>query len=324
MNKLNLLFLCCFGFAEKTLAQEEKLKANDLFLTSSPGLVLADKAPSSIEKPTNPKTFGVSLLNLWQGGAIEATPFWFSNKPQYTYQDWIKKKVLFFETFNISAATFREEDRNILSAGFRSTIFRSYSKAAIKKLTSQEDKIIELLTPGSVGATLDEEKIKEESDKLDAMEQRGFYALEIAGAMLGSGKENDFENIVLEKSGIWMNFRLSPLNNGLDFVALFRYSWTNNANNITIPENEFYDYGLSLNYEKSAFNISGEYVFRHDNNLNEQYKRLAFSGAYQLNPNMALVASFGKNFAKEDNIIALFGINFGLVNNRIKEGDEDE
>ena len=323
MSKVTLLILICLSIAGKTIAQQEQLKANDLFLTSSPGLVLSDKAPSSIEKPMNPKTFGVSLLNLWQGGAIEATPFWFSNKPQYTYQDWINKKVLFFETFNISAATFREEERNILSAGFRSTIFRSYSKAAIKKLTRQEDKIIDVLTPGAVGTELDEEKIKEESDKLDAMEQRGFYALEIAGAMLGSGKENDFENLVLDKSGIWMNFRLSPLNNGLDFVALFRYSWTNNANNLAIPQNEFYDYGLSLNYEKSAFNISGEYVFRHDNNLNERYKRLAFSGAYQLNPNMALVASFGKNFARQDNIIALFGINFGLVKDRIGAGDED-
>ena len=75
-------------------------------IPSSPGFVLLDKAPSSIDKPQNPKAFGISLLNLWQGGAVDFTPYWIiPNHPKYTFEKDLNKIFPILQTFDISVAT---------------------------------------------------------------------------------------------------------------------------------------------------------------------------------------------------------------------------
>ena len=168
-----------------------QVEVSELFIPSAPGFILADKAPASIEKPTTPKAFGVSLLNLWEGGAVEATPFWFTNKPLYTYEEWIKKKVTLVETFNISAATFRVDSASALSVGFRTQILRIYDKVQRQKILAQEEAIITALTTRTPGGGIDLTKVEEESSKLDKLEAKGFVALEIAGAIIGSSNTNN-------------------------------------------------------------------------------------------------------------------------------------
>src|SRR5687767_1712300 len=115
-------------------ANAQEISLSQLTMPSSPGWVLADKAPASIEKPTTPRAFRVSLLNLLQGSAIEATPFWFSNKPDLEYSDWIRKKSLFIETLNISAASYKTDSNSHLSLGLRSQVIRIYSQGQLAKL----------------------------------------------------------------------------------------------------------------------------------------------------------------------------------------------
>jgi len=304
----------------KSTAQVE---VSDLFIPSAPGLVLADKAPASVEKPSTPKAFGVSLLNLWEGGAVEATPFWFTNKPLYTYEEWIKKKITIVETFNISAATFRLDSTSALSIGFRTQIFRIYDKTQRDRILAKEQDIITALTTRTSSGGIDLGKVEEESNKLDKMEAKGFVALELAGAILGSSQTNSFKGLASNKSGVWANFRWSPANSILDFVALGRYSWTNNADPVSTNDSAFFDYGIAANYESRAFNVAFEYVNRRDFAAHKNYDRLSFSATYQLNKNLALVASFGKNFDKVDNIITVFGINVGIGNQKVNNSSDE-
>jgi hypothetical protein len=313
MRKTSLALLL---FLLVTSAKAQDIEVKDLFIPTSPGLVLADKAPSSVEKPTIPKAFGVSLLNLWQGGAVEATPFWFTDKPGLEYEDWIRKKFLLIETFNLSAATFKTDTSSIISAGLRTQLLRIYSKNHIQKLLAQEQKIIGLLTPG-IGMDIDTVAMKKAYLELQDMQKKGFFTLELAAAVLGSSGNNSFRDLEANKSGVWANLRWSPSNSMLDFVGVARYSWAVNEVKLGTRDSSFFDYGLSLNYEKGPLNISAEYVKRRDISQKQNADRTTFVATYQLTPNMAIVGSFGKNFAQVDNIIAIFGLNIGLAKGTI-------
>src|SRR5882757_6482927 len=112
MKKNLFVALFAFCFVIKSYAQSkpvDNITLNDLYIPDAPGFILSDKAPSSVEKPVTPRAFGISLLNLWQGGAIDVTPYWLTSKPSYTFDQWIDKKFTVAETFNISVATFKTD-----------------------------------------------------------------------------------------------------------------------------------------------------------------------------------------------------------------------
>lgn len=62
---------------------QETIKLKDLKTPNSPGFQILDVAPSSIERPTNPKAFAATLMSLTSNGtaipknfALEFSPFW--------------------------------------------------------------------------------------------------------------------------------------------------------------------------------------------------------------------------------------------------------
>ncbi|MCV9929744.1 porin family protein [Flavobacterium sp. LS1R49] len=62
---------------------QEVIKLKDLKTPNSPGFQILDIAPSSIERPTNPKAFAATLMSLTSNGsaipknfAMEFSPFW--------------------------------------------------------------------------------------------------------------------------------------------------------------------------------------------------------------------------------------------------------
>lgn len=319
MKKLTLL-ITALGIATLCFSQTD-IKLSDLYVPTSPGFVLADKAPSSVEKPSTPKAFGISLLNLYQGGAVEVTPFWLTNKPTYTYQDWIKKKNTIIETLNLSIATFKTDTTSNVSAGIRTQVLRIYSKRQLQTLTKKEDDIIGLLTTRDSSGNLNEKAIQKAADELELIQRKGMFAVEFAAAIVGTSPNNSYKQLSSSKSGVWANIRWSPEKSMLDFTGVVRYSWANQVNN---SDSAFLDYGIALSYEKKNFDIAAEYVNRRDLSLKENFDRFALVGNYVINDNFTLVASLGKNFAKVDNIITVFGIKFGLGNQKAKIGDGTE
>jgi hypothetical protein len=306
----SLTYTLCFA--------QTDIKLSELYVPTSPGFVLADKSPSSVEKPSTPKAFGISLLNLYQGGAVEVTPFWLTNKPTYTYQDWIKKKNTIIETLNLSIATFKTDTTSNVSAGIRTQVLRVYSKRQLETLTKKEDDIIELLTTRDSSGNLNEAAIQKAADELELIQRKGMFAIEFAAAIVGASPNNSYKQLSSSKSGVWANIRWSPEKSMLDFTGVVRYSWANQVNS---SDSAFLDYGVALSYEKKKFDISVEYVNRRDLSLKENFDRFALVGNYVINDNFTLVASLGKNFAKVDNIITVFGIKFGLGNQKATLGD---
>src|SRR5688500_1139505 len=127
------------------LAQNNQVKINDLYIPNAPGFILGDKSPSSVDKPSTPRAFAISLVNLWQGGAAEVTTFWLASKPRYTLEQWYKKKLTAIEAFNVSVATFKTDTSTLVGAGFRSQVVRIYSSKSKAALAAQEDSIKLLL-----------------------------------------------------------------------------------------------------------------------------------------------------------------------------------
>lgn len=309
-----------------TYAQNEEIKISELSIPTSPGFVLADKAPASIEKPTSPKAFGVSLLNLREGGAVEVTPYWLINHPAYTFQDYFKKRRFpILETFNISAATFKTDTTSAVSVGFRTQIVRLYSKYAQSELEAKQKEIVGLLSVEEDGFTPDVlEAIDKAKKELADLKSKVTFNFEIAAAIIGSSKSNSFKNLQSDKSGIWANIRYRPKKCPIDFTGLARYSWTNNANPKIGSDSAFFDYGLSLSYQKPRFDLALEFVNRNDFSLKSNTNRLAFVVNYMVYDNIVIVASFGKDFDKVKNLLTVVGVKFGLSNEKAKLKKEEE
>lgn len=323
MNLKFPVFLATLLLPGISYCQTDKLqvKLSDLYIPNAPGFILADKSPSSIDKPSTPRAFGVSLLNLWQGGAVEVTPFWLTNKPTYTFEDWVKKKNTIIETFNLSVATYKTDTASNLAAGVRTQIFRIYSEASQKALMDKENEIIECLTQTNEAGEviIDEACAKKALHQLEKLRNKGLFSFEIAGALLGASSNNTFKNLSAVKSGIWSNIRWSPLRSSLDFVGLVRFSHATTKAKSGI-DSSFFDLGISFIYQVPNFDFSFEYIRRKDVSKKENYDRLAMVANYALHENMSLVISLGKNFTKVDNIISLFGIKFGLARENQKPG----
>jgi hypothetical protein len=322
--KLFLLVYIAMHLSLISRAQSFETKIADLYIPDVPGFVLSDKAPTSVDKPVTPRAFGISLLNLWQGGAVNVTPFWLSSKPAYTFSEWVSKKFTAVETFNLSGATFKTDTTSVLSIGFRSQVLRIYSKNRRKELLDKEEEIRDIITPKLDSADnpidMTEEEVNKALAKLEELEQlksKDLFSVEIAGAILGSSKTNSYKNLASERSGVWMNLRWTPARSMLDFTGVARYSWANNVTPKASKDSSFLDFGLALNYEKKNFNFSLEYVTRKDFSIKKSYDRFAFVANYILTENVVLVASIGKNFDKIDNIITAFGVKFGLSRSKV-------
>lgn len=325
MKKLLVFFL--LPLTTIVFAQEKTLSTaiSDLYIPDNPGFVLSDKAPTSVDKPSNPRAFGVSLLNLRNGGALDVTPFWLVNNPKFTFDKWINNKFPVIETFNVSAATFKEDSSSFLSIGFRSQVLRIYSKATLTEIANKKKEIVKLLTPrldsndDPIDITYaDSIAAFKKLDEISEIKKKGFFTIEIAGAILGSSTNNSFKKLSSEKSGVWANLRWSPSIVPLNFTAVARYSWANNTKPKAGKDSSFLDFGLSLNYELRKLSLAAEYVYRKDFSVNTNYARFAFVGNYALLENIVLVASVGKNFSNVEDIITVVGVKLALSRSRLQ------
>lgn len=302
------------------VSSAQKLKLNDLQTPDAPGLILADKAPSSVERPTNPRAFGISLYSVLQGGAVQATPFWFFQQPKFDTKKYINSRFPFFETFNLSLATFKTDTTSVISAGFRSQWLRIYSKKNKEKIIALTEKAsteIAMLDP-----VKEEEKLRKTIEKIsteiDKLRKKQVLQATIAFAYLGDSKNNSFKELSAKRAGIWTNLSFKPEKNDLTITALGRYIWSTGAAYKLNSDSSFLDFGAALSWQKNNLELAAEWVNRRDFAAKQNFNRLVFVCNYQINDEITLVASFGKNYRKVDNIITAFGVKFGLANQKMK------
>ncbi|MDR3680902.1 MAG: hypothetical protein P4L41_13135 [Flavipsychrobacter sp.] len=316
MNRLILVLffslLSIKGFSQGQL----NVDVNDLYTPNSPGLILLDKAPNSVDKPTTPKAFSLSVLNLLNGGALAVTPYWLKNHPTYVADDIYKKKTPIWETFNISAATYKTDTTTSFSVGIRSQLLRIYSK---KKRGEASDVERQIRNELSHGVTINTNKIDSLKGIYVNVINRPTFDIEIAGALVGTSNNGPFNNIdvSLNKSGVWLNFKWSPSKCPLDFVAVSRYSWSSYKSENTNADSSFLDYGIAMFYSKKKIDLSIEYVNRNDMSLKKNYDRIAGALNYMFSDKIVAVVSFGKNFDNVENLYALFGVKFGISKQKV-------
>ena len=302
MKRYLITFLVIIAISISAYSQAQKV--DELNIPSSPAFVLLDESPANIEKPSNPKAVAFSLINLWEGnGAVEFTPYWLYDHQTYTFNNDVRNKVPFWQTFAISAATTKKGDTTNLSAGFRVQVFRQYAdEAAI--LADRAAIAAQLVLP-----VPDEVKINKLVETLNQKRTKIKWNIELAGAYSGLGTSE--QKLTGNKAGIWLNIRHTPKDFPIDLVALFRYSKTFTTDN-TIPDSSFIDYGMSLSKQGDEFDLQFEYVNRRDVTLHQSYDRLAFIVNYRISKGIIAVASFGKNFDEVENVFTAFGVKIGL------------
>ncbi|GAA3631421.1 hypothetical protein [Flavivirga jejuensis] len=192
---------------------------------------------------------------------------------------------------------------------------KEYSDAAVKFLQRYTEY-------GSVyadGASLVKAYFEETSKKV-----LGFYfnpknikpLIRLDGALAYSElfKENEINANTAKRIGSWLTLDVAIQLNDKNYFHIYAISrYIDNGFNIDAEQNyfntNFWDIGGKLEFELDKFKLSYEYLKR--DGYGEQYRSVG-NLVYQINKKMSITGGFGKDFPQNDNLITLFGINWGL------------
>jgi hypothetical protein len=153
---------------------QETVKLKDLKTPNSPGFQILDVAPSSIERPTNPKAFAAALMSLTSNGtaipknfALEFSPFWtFKSDSTSSIHKYLnirkdnnsnafsgifrKMSVSLASTFSDSTSGSLLKNTNYIAFGVRTNLVTIRTKAQsdkiYKALSKYSKKVLELRT----------------------------------------------------------------------------------------------------------------------------------------------------------------------------------
>ena len=137
-------------------------------------------------------------------------------------------------------------------------------------------------------------------------------------------KEAEFNANTANRFGTWLTADLALKFSDQDYLhilAIGKYvddGFNIDSNGIYFTEN-YIDYGGKLEIELNKFKLSYEYLSRSGE---ESKFRSVGNLTYQLNKTMSITGGFGKDFPKDDNLVSILGINWGL-NSGEKEFSKD-
>ncbi|MBK8982694.1 MAG: hypothetical protein IPM38_10340 [Ignavibacteria bacterium] len=314
---LFLLFVCITadGYAQNN---SEELTFQNLETPTSPGFILLDEAPASIERPTTPQGFGLSIIGFFQGtgGAMEFAPYWLTSHPKLTAEIMTADNFPVLYNLSVSVTSVKADNNNYLTGGFRTRVYQSYGKSQSEKLRTIKKEIENELSESS--EDLEIEKIEQLRKEYVGITEKPVFNIDIAGAVGGGSVTNSFDDLVFSRWAAWLSLNIRPGGDDFYFTVLSRYLYNKNFEEYTVKA-DLADVGTRLNYDIGQFCLSLEYLQRLDlteNNYNDN--RIAVIGSYKFSDNLYITSTFGKNFSKVNNIIALAGINFGFSRSKVK------
>jgi hypothetical protein len=149
-----------------SVSAQENVELQDLKTPSSPGFQILDIAPSTIERPTNPKEFALSLMSLSNNGttipknfAMEISPYWYI-KPKdenvYKYLSikkndkasidfsgiWRKLSVSLASTYSDDTSEGVQRNSNYIAVGVRANILTIRTASQNKNFEDALNKIV--------------------------------------------------------------------------------------------------------------------------------------------------------------------------------------
>jgi hypothetical protein len=301
-------------------SSSESIEFNELATPTSPGFILLDKTPATIEKPTTPQGFGLSIAGFFQGsgGAIEFAPFWLLSHPKLTAEKMYRNRFPILYNLSVSVATINTDVTTFLAGGLRTRLLQIHSKNRVEKLDSVRLELETLL----IDPMDNLEAIKVLRDLYVSIINEDIelpiFTIELAAAMGASSLTNSFSDLGINRRAAWLSFNYRP--GGDDFYMTVLTRYIKNERFQEYNDNiDLFDIGARANYDISNFCISLEYIQRL--NFTESLyadNRLALIGSYRISDSLFLTSTFGKNFTNFNNIIALAGVNFGFSKNKLK------
>lgn len=338
-------------------AQEpfDSVKVEDFKLPSTPGFALLDIAPTTIQRPSNPKQFAFSLLNftgnngtLPRDFAMEVTPYWFlklKNETFYKYSSvsdgeyknyftGILRKMSFSLSthFNDSGKNFLPKT-NYISFGVRTNLITVWGRNQTKELETY------LTAFKSIAGRVAEMEltVQQKADTLDALQNeelkkikrfaaiKPLFQVDIAFASADMFADNKYDNRKFFKNAFWINagLNLPVSNNGYLYIIGYARAGkenllTDTAKRVFVRDAHF-DLGVKLEYEQNKFSVGFEHIQRiYDNRTQYNGRRTVLIVQYKIDNNLNLYGTYGKNFPEFNNLFTLFGINWAFGNGLLK------
>ena len=360
MKKYVLLF-ALLAEALLVCAQDpiDSVKVEDFKIPSTPGFALLDLAPSTIQRPSNPKQFAFSLLNftgnsgaLPKDFALEVTPYWFlklKNETFYKYSSVsdgeynnyftgiLRKMSISLSThFNDSGKNFLPKT-NYVSFGVRTNLITIWGRSQTKEMKTYLTAFKSIA--GRVAAM--DLSVQKKADTLDALQNeelkkikrfgaiKPLFQVDVAYAHADMFAENKYDNRQFYKNAFWINaaFNLPLKNSG--YLYIIGYGRAGKENLLTDTAKRFFirdshvDIGVKLEYEQNKFSVGFEHIQRtYSSKTQYNGKRTVLIVQYKIDNNLNLYCTYGKNFTELNNLFTLFGINWAFGNGLLKTRPE--
>lgn len=342
-----LIYLLNFSFGYSQSPNLEDFKMTN---ETTPTFLLLEESPTSIYTPDNVKALVVhGFKNFGESMSIEMAPYFFIKNPDRTFYNYIGidsigggvKQYPFrgLNTTNISFGYIDKEfegiegERKTYSIGIRTTLLRFYDKNKLHKSATEMANYLSELRPPKEVLIEGEEAIKEYILSINEKEEnkkiianfkkttKPIFRLDGAMAYSTLYKENIITSGKANRFGTWVTAEASFLLNeggtsdynnyfNLLLTARFIKDGFNVDTNAVFYNQHYRDYGGKVEFEFEGFAFAYEYIYR---NATIKSERSVGSIRYSLTNDITISGGFGKDFSLKDNLVTLFGINWGFI-----------
>jgi hypothetical protein len=329
--------------ATTTTPPPQPITLDDLKAPSSPAFVLLGVEPTSVERPETPKALIVDLVSTLQESqgipkdyALALAPYWLKDHPDLTYNQYFTTNPWqnLLHTLSISLASHRPEDDQETDAadtseefqdpavgiGFRGMLIGGRAPKDLDSAVKDLEK--------ALGAVLDcendceevEQAARDAAAKVQEINvQRVGFTLDVAGGAVWDFPEEKVDQRRMQRWGAWITpayrFASSSGKSSIDALAVLRYIRKKQNHEDTIDLG-----GRLIWHYNDDLALSAEYVQRRNEGTAEteaeSTDRLVGLIEYRLTDNLFLVASYGEDFAMDDEdsgtLVSTLGLKFGL------------
>lgn len=347
-----LLFLICTsGLAQKVDFIKIPLGEFSMSNPSSPAFLLVDESPTAIYTPDNIKALMIHAMeNLGKSISIEVNPYFFVNtkRSDRTYYKYMgieahpdgRAKQRPFSGLNTTSVSFAYVDKEFsgisgskktYSIGFRTTLLRFFDAEKLRQNAQDMGDVLSSFTVPTNVLVQGEEAIQKYyfengrplKEALAPFQKtiKPIFRIDAAMGYSALFKENTTSSGTVNRFGTWLtaegNFILndgnveSKGNHYCSFLLTARYI----EDGFNLGQNEDYfntfyrDFGAKLAFEFGKIGVAYEYISR-KGSLNSE--RSVGTIRYMINKDVSITGGFGKDFPVDDNLVTLFGINWGF------------
>lgn len=198
-------------------------------------------------------------------------------------------------------------------------ILKKKKQDAEETLKELKAEYLELLNNGS----RDPRMVAVENKLKEILARKPIFAVDGAMALNWAFENSRFDDNYFDRFGAWLSMNLSlPLHkrdassktNYFNLYAVGRYLTGRTLEEIYSADRQsVFDAGGKAEAEIGPFSLSAEYIYRANlDDPGENTFRACGVAKYKIFESLYLTGSFGKNFGDQNNLISLFGINWGF------------